>query len=158
MEHYLTDSTIPFPIDRYPTVEMLAEAVLRKFSWRNLSSATRGTGAVVRPIEAAYQDEFYRASHALLGFSTNVSSEWSGDGNGRVDFRFAGIGWGIELLREGNRLGAHCQRFVGNGSYTQWIQSGWLRDWLIIDCRTSSPCTYGRSPLWKVYSLLSLRC
>lgn len=145
VEHYLTDSSVPFPMNQYPTVEALAEAVLRKFSLRNLSSTTRvGTGAVIRPVEAAYQDEFCRALHAVLGFSTKVSSEWSGDGNGRIDFRLADVGWGIELLREGNRLGAHCQRFVGNGSYMQWIRSGWLRDWLIIDCRTSPPHPYSK--------------
>ncbi|KAL1983777.1 hypothetical protein VTN96DRAFT_9949 [Rasamsonia emersonii] len=139
-------------MNQYPTVEALAEAVLRKFSLRNLSSTTRvGTGAVIRPVEAAYQDEFCRALHAVLGFSTKVSSEWSGDGNGRIDFRLADVGWGIELLREGNRLGAHCQRFVGNGSYMQWIRSGWLRDWLIIDCRTSPPHPYNvpGTKLWR---------
>ncbi|KKA16201.1 hypothetical protein T310_10216 [Rasamsonia emersonii CBS 393.64] len=152
VEHYLTDSSVPFPMNQYPTVEALAEAVLRKFSLRNLSSTTRvGTGAVIRPVEAAYQDEFCRALHAVLGFSTKVSSEWSGDGNGRIDFRLADVGWGIELLREGNRLGAHCQRFVGNGSYMQWIRSGWLRDWLIIDCRTSPPHPYNvpGTKLWR---------
>ncbi|KAF5863447.1 hypothetical protein ETB97_010078 [Aspergillus alliaceus] len=120
VEHYLTDSSVPFPLDKYQTVEALAEAVLRKFSLRNLSSAAQlGTGAVMRPVEAAYQDEFYRALHALLGFSSKIS-----------------------MLREGNRLTKHCQRFINNGSYTQWIQNGWLQDWLIIDCRTSAPVPY----------------
>lgn len=145
VEHYLTNSTVPFPIEQYPNIEALAEAVLRKFSLRNLSSTTRvGTGAVIRPVEAAYQDEIYRALHAVLGFSTNVSSEWAADGNGRIDFRLADVGWGIELLREGSRLGEHCQRFTVNGSYAPWIRNGLLKDWLIIDCRTSHPHPYSK--------------
>ncbi|KAB8229541.1 uncharacterized protein BDW43DRAFT_303111 [Aspergillus alliaceus] len=152
VEHYLTDSSVPFPLDKYQTVEALAEAVLRKFSLRNLSSAAQlGTGAVMRPVEAAYQDEFYRALHALLGFSSKISSEWSGSKDGRIDFRIADVNWGIEVLREGNRLTKHCQRFINNGSYTQWIQNGWLQDWLIIDCRTSAPVPYNvpGTKLWR---------
>ncbi|BDD55450.1 hypothetical protein MAP00_000971 [Monascus purpureus] len=49
---------------------------------------------------------------------------------------------GIELPYEGDRLGEYCQRFVDNGNYTQWIHDGWLKDWLILDCRTSSPQPY----------------
>lgn len=144
MEHYYTNSSVPFPIERFPTVERLAEATLRKISSRQLSStAGLGTGAIIRPVEAAYQDEFYRALHTVLGFSAKISSEWSGDGSGRIDFRLPEVQWGIELLREGDRLGEHCQRFVGNGCYTQWIQKGWLKDWLIIDCRTWIPRPYG---------------
>ncbi|PKY00574.1 hypothetical protein P168DRAFT_293437 [Aspergillus campestris IBT 28561] len=152
VEHYLTASLVSFPIQRYPTIGDLSEAALRRFSLRNLSSITRvGTGAVVRPVEACYQDEFYRCLHEVLGFSSNVSSEWSGGGNGRIDFRIADLAWGIELLRDGDRLDAHCSRFVDNGSYTRWIEQGELRDWLIIDCRTSPPRPYNvpGTKLWR---------
>lgn len=101
-----------------------------------------GTGAVIRPVEARYQDEFYRALHDVLGFSSKIHSEWSGNGNGRIDFRITEVEWGIEILRDGDRLDAHCARFVNNGSYTGWIQRGWLKDWLIIDCRVSIPRRY----------------
>lgn len=37
VEHYFTASSVPFPIQRYPTIEDLAEAVLRKFPLRNIS-------------------------------------------------------------------------------------------------------------------------
>ena len=78
----------------------------------------------------------YRALHVVLGLSSKVSSEWFEDGKGRIDFRLADIGWGIEMMREGNRLNEHCGRFVGNGRYTPWTQ---IREWIIIDCRTSMP-------------------
>lgn len=142
MEHYLTGSTFPFPLNDYPTIEALAEAALRKCSSRRLSWRSRlGAGALIRPVETTYHDELYRALNAVLGFSLKVSSEWTGNGSesGRIDFRIDDVNWGIELLREGNNLAEHCQRFVADGDYTQWIQSGWLRDWLIIDCRTSPP-------------------
>lgn len=119
---------------------------MRGFSIRNLTSAARlGTGATVRPVEAAYQDEFYRSLHQVLGFSAKVVSEWTGDRDNRIDFMIEGPRWGIELLRDGNRLSEHCDRFVGNGRYTPWIEDGSLRDWLIIDCRTSFPHEYSRS-------------
>lgn len=77
---------------QFPTITKLAEAVLREFSPRNLSEEIRlGTGAVVRPVESRYQDEFYRALYELLGFSSHIHSEWSGDGNGRIDFRITEV-------------------------------------------------------------------
>ena len=101
-----------------------------------------GTGAVVRPVESRYQDEFYRALYEVLGFSSHVHSEWSGDGNGRIDFRITEVEWGFEILRDGDRLHSHCARFTNNGMYAGWIRKGWLRDWLIIDCRSSAPQAY----------------
>lgn len=134
----MTRTQHAFPLKKFPTVEKLAEAVLREFSPKNLSLDTRlGTGATVRPVESCYQDEFYRCLHEVLGFASYVRSEWSGDGDGRIDFRIPAVGWGIEILRDGDRLGEHCRRFVGNGSYTGWILKGWLKDWLIIDCRST---------------------
>lgn len=139
VEHYLTTATQPFPTDRFPTVEAFAEAALRRFSPRALSATGRvGASAVIRPCEAAYQDEFYRAIRGILGFSTNVTSEWTTNGDeGRIDFRLGAVKWGIELVREGDRLREHCERFTANGSYWRWISSGEIKDWLIIDCRTS---------------------
>jgi hypothetical protein len=89
--------------------------------------------------DSVYQDEFYRALHQVLGFMTRVSSEWSGGGRGIIDFRITDVGWGIELVREGDMLSEHWQRFMDNGRYAPWITSGWMTDWLIIDFRTSQP-------------------
>ncbi|OXV07126.1 hypothetical protein Egran_05109 [Elaphomyces granulatus] len=149
VEHYLTGIPRSFPSDLYPTIESLVEAALRKFSLRNLSSAAQlGTAALMRPVEAAYQAEMYRALQVVLGFSSKVSSEWSEDGKGRIDFRIADVGWGIEMMREGNRLNEHCGRFVGNGRYTPWAQ---IHNWIIIDCRTSAPRPYNvpGTKLWR---------
>jgi len=87
VERNLTDAIIPFPIHKFPTIQALGEAVLRSFKRRSLRYANKmGTGAIARPPEACYQDEFHRALRDVLGFSTIVSSEWSGSKEGRIDF------------------------------------------------------------------------
>jgi hypothetical protein len=40
----------------------------------------------VAAVEVIYQDEFYRALNTVLKSSGRVSSEWSADGSGKVDF------------------------------------------------------------------------
>jgi hypothetical protein len=39
---------------------------------------------------------------------SGISSEWSGTWNGRIDFRVVGPAWGIELIRNGDKLKEHC--------------------------------------------------
>ncbi|KZN92634.1 hypothetical protein EN45_027940 [Penicillium chrysogenum] len=149
VEYYLADPGVEFPREKFPDAKALAEATLRQFSRRNLRAVTRfGVGAIIRPVEATYQDEFYRSLHTVLGYAMNVTSEWSPDGVGRIDFRLSSVRWGIELLREGDRLHDHCQRFTTDGAYGKWIQQGLLEDWLVIDCRTSSPRSYD-TKLWR---------
>ena len=147
VEFYLTNSILPFSFALYPTLATLAETMLRQFSSRNLASTTRiGPSGATRPVEAAYQDETYRVLHALLGFSAHVTSEWTkSGGNGRLDFQIGGVGWGLELVREGKQLTEHCHRFEPNGRYWPWVQSGSLADWLVIDCRTSVPQSQSKS-------------
>ena len=75
----MSDSAPPFPSDRYPSVKDLCLAVIGKFRSSALKSEERGLGpgAQPRPVEAQYQDEFYRACYALLA-NIYLSSEWSG--------------------------------------------------------------------------------
>jgi hypothetical protein len=68
-----------------------------------------------------------------------ISSEWSQKGDGRVDFWIPQKRWGIELLRDHNRVTEHCNRFKKGGRYYPWIEAGMLKDWIIIDCATSLP-------------------
>lgn len=128
----------------YDTVENLCAAVIRKFSRRSLYE--RGKMAIVaqpRPPEALYQDEFYRAFKDLLGNHVAISSEWARPNSGRIDFRVVEPGWGVELLKDGDRLLEHCQRFQEGGIYYPWISSGWLKDWLILDCTQRTPRKFG---------------
>ncbi|KAJ5899941.1 hypothetical protein N7495_004685 [Penicillium taxi] len=101
-------------------------------------------GASLRPVEACYQVEFYRCLHDVLGSSMAIISEWSPgvEGTGRIDFLLGSVGWGFELLRDGDRLGKHCQRFLLNGEYHDWIKRNLITDWVIIDCRGTQPMPY----------------
>jgi len=54
-----------------------------------------------------------------------------------------GPAWGVELLRDGDRLAEYCNRFLEKGSYYQWIANSQIKDWIILDCRHSIPQKYG---------------
>jgi hypothetical protein len=133
---------LPFPFKEYPSLPVFCEAVLRKFSRTGLLLSCKGrlgASARVRPPEAQFQDEWYRAFNSLLGHGHAISSEWSQSSDGRIDFRIVGPKWGIELLRDGDRLAEHCNRFLTTGAYHRWIANGLVKDWIILDCRHSRP-------------------
>jgi hypothetical protein len=143
-----------FPFDKFPTLAELCKAALRRFSRKNLQQSSEGRRPTIprpRPPEAQYQDEFYRALTSLLGNGVGISSEWSRDNGGRVDFRISGPKWGVEILRDGDRLKDHCDRFSRGGKYYPCIESGSISDWIILDCRCSRPTTCGpsESKLWR---------
>ena len=142
---------MPFPHDKYRTLPSLVLEVIRNFSLRSLSAPRPlGVGAIVRPLEALFKDEFYAALHRVLGSAAKVTSEWSGDKGGRIDFRITEPKWGVELLRDGKRLRENCRRFKNGGAYRKWIQEGWLEDWLILDCRSTMPKVYSMIPDFPV--------
>ena len=135
----------PFPFEKFSSLPTFCEAVLRNFSRSNLLLSGKGrlgASAQVRPPEAQFQDEWYRAFNSLLGHGFAISSKWSQFGNGRIDFRIVGPKWGVEILRDGDRLTEHCNRFLDKGAYHQWIVDGSMKDWIILDCRHSRPQKY----------------
>jgi hypothetical protein len=77
-----------------------------------------------------------------------------------VDFTIDGPDWGVEIIRDGNRISEHIERFNPGGLYYPWIQSGQLKDWIILDCRNTSYYTTpsasaatasaSSSKLWRV--------
>ncbi|KAL1964976.1 hypothetical protein VTN77DRAFT_6176 [Rasamsonia byssochlamydoides] len=145
----------PFPLDKFPSLPILCEAVLRHFSRKNLLSSVYGRhtpATIVWPPEAQFQDEWYRAFYSLVGHGVAISSEWSRTGDGRIDFRIIEPAWGIELLRDGDRLSERCNRFSPQSNYHRWISDGLLKDWLILDCRHSTPQKYNvpGTKLWRV--------
>jgi hypothetical protein len=110
-------------------------AVIQRFSRQSLEKREIGPKAQSIP-EAQFQDEFYSASSKHANGS--VSFPEFGTKNGRIDFFIRSKKWGVELLRDGNRLGQHARRFT-EGEYGKWVEKGWMSDYIIIDFRTHPP-------------------
>jgi len=58
---------------------------------------------------------------------------------GRIDFYIASKKWGIEITWDGNRLQQHSDRFGTSGAYGQWLASGEMSDYILLDCRSTKP-------------------
>ncbi|OJJ86739.1 uncharacterized protein ASPGLDRAFT_23893 [Aspergillus glaucus CBS 516.65] len=97
----------PFPSSEFPSITALCEAVLRHFSQKSLLR-THEPSAFSTP-EFKFHEEWYRAFNCLVGRGVALSSEWSFAGEGCVDFRIKERGWGIEIVRDGDRLDEHCE-------------------------------------------------
>ena len=134
----------PFPSSEFPSITALCEAVLRRFSQKSLLR-THEPSASSTP-EFKFHEEWYRAFNCLVGRGVALSSEWSFAGEGCVDFRIKERGWGIEIVRDGDRLDEHCEWFLPVGSYNGWVSESILKDWLILDFRHSVPKRYGMIP------------
>ena len=139
-ERLLRTTAEPFPVNRFSSIEDLCFAAVRVFSRVSLSSVERdiGPGAVNRPLEAQYQDEFYRACHSE--FNVYLTSEWSGSSLvGRIDFHVKDVKWVIECVRDGDKIDEHIERFQQGGKYHKWIMSGEIKEYIILNFRTSKP-------------------
>jgi hypothetical protein len=136
----------PFPYDQYRDVMSLCIAVIKGFSPTNLRDSNglryNSGGVTASTSETRFQNEFYAAAKRLLGDRIAISSEWGNNGEGSIHFRIVGTGWGVELLRDGDRLAEHCRRFEPGGQYHNAIESGELDDWLVIDCTHRNPCEF----------------
>lgn len=142
VEYLIGTSPSPFPANEFPDIRILCIRILQNFSAKRLRHCLIGkmsTAARLRPVEAQYQDEFYRAFNKVVGRGVPISSEWSPGGNGRVDFWIPEKYWGIELLRDHSNLHEHCDRFQKGGRYYPWVVNGMIKDYIVIDCATSFP-------------------
>jgi hypothetical protein len=117
--------------------------VFRGFSVTNLRHSADGkklsSGAKYRPVEAQYQDEFYRAFNQVVGQGVPICSEWSRTSKGRVDFWIPGKKWAIELLRDYNGIDDHISRFKEGGRYYPWLTESMVENWITINCATTLP-------------------
>ncbi len=118
-----------------PNLPEFALAVIQRFSRQSLGKREIGPKAQSIP-EAQFQDEFYRASFKLAQGS--ISFPELGSKKGRIDFFIKSKKWGVELLRDGNRLAQHAKRLT-EGEYGKWVEKGWMSDYIIIDFRTRRP-------------------
>lgn len=99
------------------TVVEFVMCVISRFDPIALGKRLISPGTVQQTQEAQYQDEFYRCSHAFVGDSVAVLPEY-GMPSGRVNLYARSKQWGIELLRDGDKLDEHVERFPQYGKYT----------------------------------------
>lgn len=133
-----------FPYQKFQSVEELSFTALRDFRKVCLRSdeVKLSSGGLKKPVESQYRDEFYRSCFEVLGRKIFLISEFSTPGcEGRIDFFIKSTKWGIECVREGDRLQQHIQRFLPGGSYYPLIERGEMDQHLLIDFRTSTPPT-----------------
>jgi len=142
VEYIIGAQQKPLPT-RFNKLDELCMEILRGFSVMNLKHSTEGkklsSGAKYRPVEAQYQDEFYRIFNKLVGRGVPICTEWSRTSNGRVDFWIPEKKWAIELRRDYNRIDEHISRFKEKGNYYLWLTEGMILDWIIINCATTLP-------------------
>ncbi|GAB1200261.1 hypothetical protein APSETT444_009631 [Aspergillus pseudonomiae] len=145
LEYIIGKTARPLPA-RFNKLDELCLEVLSTFSTMNLRHAVQGkkisTAAKCRPLEAQYQDEFYRSFSLVVGRGVPICSEWTRTGDGQVDFYIPGKKWAIELLRDHDRVNEHISRFKEGGKYHPWLKENEVEHWIIIDC-ASSPLTGG---------------
>jgi hypothetical protein len=95
-------TSVPFPVNDYPSLDSLCEAVLRNFSRKNLSSISDDRddplAACYRPPEAQFRDGWYRAFCSLVEPGVGISSEWTRAGDGSVDFHILKPKWGLNYF------------------------------------------------------------
>ncbi|KAJ7928067.1 hypothetical protein B0H13DRAFT_1016619 [Mycena leptocephala] len=124
-------------------------AVVRGFNPDHLTSPKRVDGSSAdTPLEAAYQHEFFRCLHKLRPRAVMAAEYATPAGHkpaGRIDFLVhrqeygtEKRSWGIELLREGDRLQEHANRFDQNGAYHRIACDG-MTEFIIVDFRTNIP-------------------
>lgn len=47
--------------------------------------------------------------------------------------------WGIEVIRNGDRLEEYHAKFTRSGGYKMWLELGNMSDYILLDCCTSVP-------------------
>jgi hypothetical protein len=134
IEYYLGTNVLS-PTIAEQDLLVFAIHVIRLFSRGQLSSKREiGVSSQQRPPEAQFQDEFYRCCHMHSDGSLITFPEF-GDAKGRIDFYIPFKKWGVELLRDGDRLANHSSRFTNPGAYSKME----FEDYVILDFRTTRP-------------------
>lgn len=141
----LLPSSDPF---HFQSVKDLATAAIRHFKPSQLTGMRRrmdGPSDDNNPHEARYQVELYRALLDLCGSRVKISPEFASASGasraGRIDFFISGVNWGIECMRDGDRLAGHGQRFEPDGAYEKWTALNQMNDHILLDFRLRKPAS-----------------
>ena len=136
------------PIGNFPefsSIFKLSLETISKFSPTRLQRPIRRIGGspTAPPLEAYYQDEFYRCLYHLTLGNCPVSIEFASANTvrpaGCIDFFLDHKKWGIEITRDGSRLQEHASRFESTGAYGAWLTTNDMLDYILLDCRKSKP-------------------
>ncbi|KAA8902470.1 hypothetical protein FN846DRAFT_908554 [Sphaerosporella brunnea] len=127
-----------------PTITSLKDlliSALHDFNPAQLrsSSCRLGPAGVYSPKEATYHFELYRALHKMLGGSLYSIPEYGKHTNASIDIMIPHYGWGMELLLEGRKIAEHIRRFDAGGAYGEWMATGDMKDYVIVNFRANRP-------------------
>ena len=126
----------------YGTPLELAVDAIKQFRPCQLSDPPRSLAANTMPLEDQYQKEFYRCLFNILEGHVVTSPEFvikSGTKGGTIDFYVTRKKWGLELLRDRDRLVGHMERFKSGGQYFSMIQSGEMEQYIVLDFTVGQP-------------------
>ncbi|RHZ43313.1 uncharacterized protein CDV56_100733 [Aspergillus thermomutatus] len=134
----------------------LAKEVVRRFNPRQLSEPERAMNRNISPLEDQYGKEFYRCIGDVLKRRVVVSPEFSvsyGTQSGILDFFIPGTAWGIELLRENDRISEHLTRFAPGGQYFLLVKERKMK-WIVLNCTTKRPSKKRTEYLDQLYHVV----
>ncbi|KAJ7211353.1 hypothetical protein GGX14DRAFT_697407 [Mycena pura] len=130
----LAEETEPSAEIEAMTLEQFVFHVVRAFS-----------NALARAIpEAQWTNEIYRSAYQVTGggglwLSPEFGTPKRATKSGRIDFFIAGSKqWGIEVLREGDQIDEHLNRFLPGGANNDWVAKGDLKQYVVLDFRAQS--------------------
>lgn len=116
-------------------------AIIRSFSPMAMRNAERDCDSQgKRSIpDAHYQHELYRAVYELTGgrgiwLSPEFGTSSLSPKAGRIDFLVGGSkGWGIEILRKGDRMSENPKKIERGRAYGSWIPAGVMKEHIVIE-------------------------
>ncbi|CAB4446927.1 unnamed protein product [Rhizophagus irregularis] len=131
--HNSTDST---PTDLYHFIVKIFTAMCNKLS-REILRKMLGFGSDGRILEQTWQKEFYGIGTQVLGkdyfLSCDVGSVFGCDG--KIDYYVDKLDWAIEILRDGDDMAEHEERFEPlSGKYKEIVR--YAKSIAIIDIRS----------------------
>lgn len=127
---------------KYDTPLPLAVDAIMQFRPRQLSDPPRSLTGNSLPLEDQYQKEFYRCLFTILDGHVVTSPEFvikAGIKGGTIDFLVARKKWGLELLRDCDRLVEHMKMFEPGGQYFSMTQSGDMEQYIVLDLTVTPP-------------------
>lgn len=136
----------PSNMSNYASPFELCFEVISHFKPSQMHIPTHRVGApnaIDRLPEAQYQHEFYRSIFDATAGNVCISPDFASAKGahmiGCIDFFIPIVKWGIEIIRDGDRLWELNSRFENLEAYRAWLQLGGMTDYVLIDCCTRVP-------------------